>query len=98
MYRIVYIITTNSFYSLLNINMKTPEQVQKERRAILILVKNGFQKLIEGWRLDLKPVYDDLQNFLYGTDPFTRWPYMVSVEELEYYQELYRGIMEQMRK
>lgn len=70
--------------------MKTPQSVQQERRAILILVKNGFQKLIEGWRFDLKPIYDDLQNFLYGKDMFTWEPYMVSVEELEYYQRVYR--------
>lgn len=70
--------------------MKTPQSVQQERRAILIVVKNGFQKLIEGWRFDLKPIYDDLQNFLYGKDMFTWEPYMVSVEELEYYQRLYR--------
>lgn len=70
--------------------MKTPQSVQQERRAILIVVKNGFQKLIEGWRFDLKPIYDDLQNFLYGKDMFTWEPYMVSVEELEYYQRIYR--------
>lgn len=70
--------------------MKTPKQVQNERRAILIVVKNGFQKLIEGGRLELKPIYDDLQNFLYGKSIFTWEPYMVSVEELEYYQRLYR--------
>lgn len=70
--------------------MTTPEKVQSQRRAILIVVKNGFQKLIEGWRLELKPIYDDLQNFLYGTSPFTWEPYMVSVEELEYYQRIYR--------
>lgn len=70
--------------------MKTPKQEQNERRAILILVKNGFQKLIEGWRREFMPIYEDLQNFLYGTDPFTQWPYMVSVEELEYYQRVYR--------
>lgn len=75
--------------------MTTPEKVQSQRRAILILVKNGFQKLIEGWRLELKPIYDDLQNFLYGTDPFTQWPYMVSVEELEYYQRLYREVIKE---
>ena len=70
--------------------MTTPEKVQSQRRAILILVKNGFQKLIEWWRNELKPIYDDLQNFLYGKDMFTGLPYMVSVEELEYYQRLYR--------
>lgn len=70
--------------------MATPEKVQSQRRAILIVVKNGFQKLIEGWRLELKPIYDDLQNFLYGKDMFTWEPYMVSVEELEYYQRIYR--------
>lgn len=73
--------------------MKTPKQVQNERRAILILVKNGFQKLIEGWRREFMPIYNDLQNFLYGTDPFTQWPYMVSVEELEYYQRLYKEVI-----
>lgn len=73
--------------------MKTPQSVQQERRAILIVVKNGFQKLIEGWRLELRPIYDDLQNFLYGKDMFTWEPYMVSVEELEYYQRLYREVI-----
>ena len=73
--------------------MKTPQSVQQERRAILIVVKNGFQKLIEGWRFDLKPIYDDLQNFLYGKDMFTWEPYMVSVEELEYYQRVYREVI-----
>ena len=70
--------------------MKTPQSVQQERRAILILVKNGFQKLIESWRREFMPIYEDLQNFLYGKDMFTWEPYMVSVEELEYYQRLYR--------
>lgn len=70
--------------------MKTPNQVQNERRAILILVKNGFQKLIEGWRREFMPIYKDLDNFLYGKDMFTWEPYMVSVEELEYYQRAYR--------
>ena len=73
--------------------MTTPEKVQSQRRAILIVVKNGFQKLIEGWRLELKPIYDDLQNFLYGADRFTWEPYMVSVEELEYYQRIYREVI-----
>lgn len=73
--------------------MTTPEKVQSQRRAILIVVKNGFQKLIEGWRLELKPIYDDLQNFLYGTDRFIWEPYMVSVEELEYYQRIYREVI-----
>ena len=73
--------------------MKTPKQVQSERRAILILVKNWFQKLIEGWRLELKPIYDDLQNFLYGKDMFTWEPYLVSVEEIEHYQRLYREVI-----
>jgi hypothetical protein len=73
--------------------MKTPKQVQNERRAILILVKNGFQKLIEGWRREFMPIYEDLQNFLYGTDRFTWEPYMVSVEELEYYQRIYREVI-----
>ena len=75
--------------------MTTPENVQRQRRAILIVVKNGFQKLIEGWRLELKPIYDDLQNFLYGTDRFTWEPYMVSVEELEYYQRVYREVIKE---
>ena len=70
--------------------MKTPQSVQQERRAILILVKNGFQKLIESWRREFMPIYEDLQNFLYGKDMFTWEPYMVSVEELEHYQKLYR--------
>lgn len=70
--------------------MKTPQSVQQERIAILILVKNWFQKLIESWRREFMPIYEDLQNFLYGKDMFIWEPYMVSVEELEYYQRLYR--------
>lgn len=79
-------------------SMMTPAQKEQEkRRAILILIKNEFQKMIESWSsiekredwsyINLKSIYDDLQNFLYWKD-FLGEPYLVSIEEIEYYRKL----------
>lgn len=82
--------------------MTTPaEKEQQRRRTILIGVKNLFQKKIENWStiwkradwsyIKLIDVYNDLENFLYGKDII--WlPYLVSIEELDYYVNLYREI------
>lgn len=80
--------------------MTLAQKEQARRRAILIVIKNFFQKEIESWNtierrndwsfINLKAIYDDLQNFLYWTDRFTWEPYLLSIEEVEYYQRLLR--------
>ena len=74
---------------------------QERRRAILIVIKNAIQKMIEdGWHvlkaedgnyINIRNLYDDLENFLYGTD-IVWLPYLVSIEEVEYYQRVYRWV------
>ena len=73
---------------------------QEKRRTILILIKNQIQEKLEHWEtlwkrsdwsfIKLKDLYDDLQNFLYGE--FCWEPYLVSIEEVDYYVNLYREI------
>lgn len=82
-------------------NVKLAKKEQLRRRTILIGVKNLVEKMILNWRtiwktsdwrfIDLKALYDDLQNFLYWTD-FCWEPYLVSIEEVEYYVNLYRDM------
>lgn len=81
--------------------MTTAQKEQQKRRTILIAVKNLFAKKIENgstigktsnWNyVNLKDVYEDLHNFLYWKD-FTGQPYLISVEEVEHYVNLYREI------
>lgn len=82
-------------------NVKLAKKEQERRRTILIGVKNLVQKAIEEWRyvgktsdwryVYLKDLYDDLQNFLYWTD-FMWEPYLVSIEEVDYYVNLWRDM------
>lgn len=88
-------------------NVAEAKKEQLRRRTILIWVKNLIEKKIVSWRtiwrksdwsyVNLKALYDDLQNFLYWTD-FCWEPYLVSVEEVDYYVNLYRDMNKTMEE
>jgi len=88
-------------------NVALAKKEQEKRRTILIVVKNLIWDKIVAWRtvckmsdwrfVNLKSLYDDLENFLYWTD-FCWEPYLVSVEEVDYYVNIYRDISKTMNK